>query len=302
VCHVVRDSPTSWSIEGETSTIKNSWLVYIVTFEDTHFKIQVISNAGYEGPQSNKSRRIKIGKDRSKMKNASIVQTKDLSEKELIDALLEADRSAKKVCPCAIRIACPCPCACTRPSACQCSACACAACACAHPCDSDELPSLWGSPRFEPLDKNLPTEIGQPSAYLRNIPTKDAALVYHSLLGNLRYAHPEITDFFGLAKKGISIEELALHFPDINLEAEIRTLRQLGFLVVGDEDIRLREKIVQRERSIENGEMIRCLRLNTASGCNLACTYCHTDFPGRLSRPPNWQVFPTPSSAESLQM
>jgi radical SAM protein with 4Fe4S-binding SPASM domain len=281
--HVIRDSPTSWSIEGRISTIRNSWLVYIVNFEETHFEVTIKSNSSYEEYGEGRSYRKYIGRYRNKMQKAKIFKTKDLSENELINSLLEAGKSSEKVCPCWITFVCECPCSTPSRSACACAcnACACNACGACGACGAHpssfyfEMASLWDPRLVEQPSEPLPIEIGRPSAYLRNISNENAVIMYHALLGNLRYAHPGIKDFLSLAEKGTSLLEVASHFPEINTEAEIRTLRHLGFLVVGDEDIQLYNKIAQREQAIGHGEILRCLRLNTASGCNLACTYCH---------------------------
>ncbi len=282
---VVRDSPTSWSIEGKIPTVRNSWVVYIVTLVNAHhFEVQVKSNTSYTKRGKGYSSRSFIGRNRNKMKETPIIETKDLSEDELIGALLRVHSSIKNVSPCFRDTVCDPPrykpCYRSTPDACPacCACCACSACgACgAHP-GFYGMSSLWDNPLVDYFTEQSVKEIGIPSPYLRIIPSKekDAVIVYHSLWGNLRYADPEIVEFLTLAKKQIPFKELVVRFGEVDLESEIITLQELGFLVREDEDIQLRQKISQRERSFSHGEIIRFLRLNVASGCNLACTYCH---------------------------
>ena len=270
----VHDEPKSWYIEGE---LPNSCKVIIrVTFLDTVFSVEIKSNASYEVNLSEVREKYYNYKDdvrkepintEQKMRSERVVSTKDLSESALIDALIDAPAIVSAIavtCTKTIVTKYNCP-----PRDCDCYR------NTAHPFGLYGMPSLWDSPNIEiPLEVSQ-IEVGKPSNYLRTIKSGEAVIVYNSLLGNLRYANPEIADFFCLAEKGRPFEELKLRFPDVDLEAEVKTLRQLGFLVVGGEDVQLHEKINQRESSINNGEMVRCLRLNTASGCNLACTYCH---------------------------
>jgi len=99
--------------------------------------------------------------------------------------------------------------------------------------------------------------------------------VYHSILGNLKFAEPDIEEFFLLSGDGKSFSELRSHFPDVDLDYQIKRLKELKFLVEDDEDEQILCWSQRKNRRYEKGEMVRALRLNVSTKCNLACTYCY---------------------------
>jgi len=126
------------------------------------------------------------------------------------------------------------------------------------------------------MDTTTCENIGHPSDHLQIVPIDDnAVIVYHTLLGNLHYAEKDILAFLDLVKQGSSLAELKLRFPGVDLEHEVQMLHQLGFLVIGDEKQKLDAKIQQRKARLFRGELIRALRLNISTDCNLACRYCY---------------------------
>ncbi len=235
-------------------------VIYSITYDGTGFDVEAKSDA-------NSSQVITQPSDMNGVKK----HTYGTSRSTLVDALFSVISEVKEV-PCA------CACACYRPSA------------NAHPYGVCQLPSLWDTSSTGKLSelqkKETEIPLGQPSKYLQTIHTKtsNVVMIYHSLLGNLRYADADILKFFSLVEKGYSFQDIYPHFLDFELKKEIEQLKKLGFLVLGDEEKQLSWKIEQRELSYNRGEMVRWLRLNTDIGCNIACTYCHGTNEIRIDR------------------
>jgi len=271
-----QDSPNSWSIEGKIPS--GCTVIYTVRLFDTYFKVSAVSDASWE------EKRTVYDESRYKQHSSLVISetitrdkmrgvdrsTKDLTRGELESVLLSVMSEVKEVCPGPYRIieeVCVCAPPCYNPGPCGSFM--------AHPYGVCDMPSLWDSSQQPPPTPRESIEIGKPSAYLHTVLAGDAVMLYHSLLGNLRYAELDIVHFLELTRQDFSLEDLLPRFPEVDLEEEVKTLHRLGFLVLQDEEQRLKQQIVQREGSYSCGEMVRWLRLNTAAGCNLACTYCH---------------------------
>lgn len=113
------------------------------------------------------------------------------------------------------------------------------------------------------------------SRFLRLIHGDHKTIVFHSLLGNLHYAENEINLFFRLLDQGINVNQLQEYFPEIDIGYQIKLLRELKFLVSPEEDEQILNLMKRKEQSYRKGEMIRVLRLNVSTICNLACSYCY---------------------------
>lgn len=269
---VVRESLTSWVVKGEGRN--RCVLIFSVTIwnandANKYFFVEALSDSSEEA-NIDRKKYPSLYSDITKLSQMKswTRSTKDLSRDELEKALIEVTQKVQEVGPCSYE-----------------SACACTSSACGpHPFGVCGMAALHNvtDPYFL---ESTPAGIGMPSTFLHTVSAGDKVMVYHSLLGNLRYAEPDILKFLNLVAPGISMPELTPHFPEIDLQAELDTLLRLRFLVYGSEDQILRSQIQHSKGAYYRGEQIRTLRLNTATDCNLACTYCHgTNDDGKVQR------------------
>jgi uncharacterized protein len=113
------------------------------------------------------------------------------------------------------------------------------------------------------------------SKYLRSASSGKAVVVYHSLLGNLRFADDDILEFLRMIERGANLDELNIQFPEVNIEEEILKLEGLFFLVPPGGDEKVLRWTQRLDRPYQRGELVRGLRLNVTTECNLACSYCY---------------------------
>jgi radical SAM protein with 4Fe4S-binding SPASM domain len=292
---VVEVSPGVWSIEGKMRV--GCTVIYTVRLntEQNQFEVSAKSNASYSASVSREPTREEkenavyehsydndkdrghkwkttyswskpITRDTMKVATST---TRDLTENGLLDALLHVMDNVYEGPACHITY---------QHTETDCYDClwACGDCSgCVYPRLS--MPSLTSVSS----DKLL-SQIGHPSRYLQTVQGEDTVLVYHALLGSLHYAEPEILDFLSLAdersKSGspLPLDELHTRFPDvINLEDDIARMRRLGMLVANGEDEEVLQQAQRQHLAYQRGELVRALRLNLTTSCNLACSYCH---------------------------
>lgn len=264
---VVRDSLTSWFVKGETRN--RCVLIFSVEMFSNSLRVNAFSDSSEE---ENRRRRefSTLYKDivEPQQMKKWYSTTKDLSRDELEKALIEVVQKVEDIGPCSYESACACIRDCGGP----------------HPFGVCGMTALYDA-TIPYLPESIPTGIGMPSSYLRTVSSGDKIMVFHSLLGNLRYAEPDILRFLALVSPHTSMTDLTPHFPDIDLQAQVNALLQLRFLVFGSEDQILRSRIQHGRGAYHQGEQIQTLRLNTATDCNLACTYCHgTSDDGKVRR------------------
>lgn len=177
-------------------------------------------------------------------------ETRGLTEMDLADVLLNVIKGFQLVAP-----ACACDCACQ--------------CDCSNDCGCPETIPSYAEADISKLSLSLP------SPELRVVQGVNSAVVYHSLFGNLRMADIRVVEFFDMLRQNpdVSLPELQAHFSGFDLAAEVAEMRRLGFLQT--ENMALHWGARREKANYQNGELIRSLRLNLSTSCNLACTYCH---------------------------
>jgi len=264
---VVRDSLTSWFVKGESRN--RCVLIFSVAIHTSrqtgkHFYVKALSDSSWSREKYATPRKQITGPNDMA---GPAISTQGLSRDELENALIKVTQDVQEVGPCLY----------SNWTACTCRD-------CAHPFDVCGMTALYDATTLY-LPESIQTGIGMPSSYLRTVSSGDKVMVFHSLLGNLRYSEPNILRFLDLVFPHTSMTDLTPHFPDIDLQAEVDTLLQLRFLVYGSEDQILRSRIQHGRGAYHRGEQIQTLRLNTATDCNLACTYCHgTSDDGKVRR------------------
>lgn len=264
------EEPGIWSIGGKTSgECIVVYTIELVRSAKGHFEVTLSSDSSTQDIpylDSEPENYVSTIQNRKQMITFARTSSTDLSEEALATALLLIIDRTPEVCPCYLPPPPPPPCHCDS---------TCSGSGCVYP--HLGVPSLSGV-----VPSVLLAQMGHPSTYLKTIQGDGVVLLYHSLLGNLHYADPAILGFLTLADERsraslpLPLDELHTRFPEVaDLEGDLAMMRQLGLLVTHDEDREVLQQAQRQQVAYQRGELIRALRLNLTTSCNLACSYCH---------------------------
>ena len=123
----------------------------------------------------------------------------------------------------------------------------------------------------------------KPSRNLRIITAGKKTLLYNAFYGRGLVCHRDMLDLVEALKSGISMGQLINRYPQTNLEASIRKLKEKGLIVEkGYPEPNLPYRVYPPD-VINSGAVINKLCLNVAMTCNMQCAYCYVDTAGKGS-------------------
>jgi uncharacterized protein len=117
----------------------------------------------------------------------------------------------------------------------------------------------------------------KPSRNLRIIAAGNKALLYNAFYGRGLVCHRNMLDLVEALQPGISMNRLRNRYPQANLEASIRKLKEKGLIVEnGYPEPNLPYRLYPPDM-ITSGAVINKLRLNVAMTGSMQCAYCYVD-------------------------